>query len=183
MRNVSTIPSKAEELQTFTHQSPPQLVEVAPEMQALDVEQTGAGNHYRQWTQMGWKIGTVSPALPVSLCGRANACLLAQEIEHLGPTTLESMRGRVCRSWPCLGKAFLEWRSSIHTRSEKLEEHTLECLYFFVWDWQGIRWWDQEWLETTQALGDHSLSKSTLNPLWVSTLWNKISVTFCSIIA
>lgn len=48
MRNVSTIPSKAEEPETFTHQSPPKLVEVTPEMQALDVEQIGAGNHYRQ---------------------------------------------------------------------------------------------------------------------------------------
>ena len=40
----------------------------------------------------------VSPALPVSLCGRTNACLLAQGIEHLGATTLESMSGRMCRS-------------------------------------------------------------------------------------
>lgn len=47
MRNVSTIPSEAEEPETFIHQSPPQLVKVAPEMQALDVKQTGAGNHCR----------------------------------------------------------------------------------------------------------------------------------------
>lgn len=47
MRNVSTISSEAEEPETFIHQSPPQLVKPAPEMQALDVEQTEAGNHYR----------------------------------------------------------------------------------------------------------------------------------------
>ena len=37
MRNISIVPPEAEEAGTFIHQSLPQSVEIAPEMQALEV--------------------------------------------------------------------------------------------------------------------------------------------------